>query len=124
MNNQKWCAIRFGLGPFAVLICINDLLFYTHEEAKLVLFADATSIDITPDRQELTEEIVNDVFQKIIKWFSANGLSLNFDKTQYIQFHTVNGMTLSIIIDFGKKSVTKVEYSKILDVTIDERLNS
>lgn len=52
--------------------------------AKLVLFADDTIVAITSDKQELTDGIVNDVFQKITKWFSTNGLSFNFDKTQYM----------------------------------------
>lgn len=102
---------------------INDLPLYIREDAKLILFAHGTSIVITPNEQESAEEIVNNVFQKITKWFSANGLSLNFEKIQFIQFCTINGITPLINIDYEQKSVAKVEYSKFLGVCIDAKLN-
>lgn len=81
------------MGPLLSLICLNHLPFYIYEDSKLIISTDDIGMTITHDKQELTDEIATNVFQEIIKWFSANGLSLNFDKAQYLQFHIVNGMS-------------------------------
>lgn len=128
-DSSNWGVIKNGvpqgsiLGPLLFLIYVNDLPLYIHEDANLVLFADDTSIVITPNKPELAEEIANTVVQKVIKWFSANGLSLNPEKTQYIQFCTGKGSTPLINIDYDQKSLAKVESSKFLGISIDEKLN-
>jgi hypothetical protein len=49
---------------------------------------DDTSIIITGLNPMNFETIVNKVFQDINKWFTTNLLSLNVDKTQFMQFIT------------------------------------
>jgi hypothetical protein len=51
-----------------------------------ILFADDTSIIFTNSKSEDFKNDINIVFESLNKWFEANKLSLNFDKTHYIQF--------------------------------------
>jgi hypothetical protein len=54
----------------------------------MVLFADDTSIIIT-DTNKLDFNIdINQTFQDINTWFNVNLLTLNFNKTHYLEFRT------------------------------------
>lgn len=67
------------------LLYINDLPKVIQSKATPILFADATSTLITsPNSSELKNDI-NIVFKQINIWFEANLLSLNLDKTHFIQ---------------------------------------
>jgi len=56
----------------------------------MVLFMDDTSIIIT-DTNKLDFNInVNQTFQDINTWFNVNLLTLNFNKTQYLELRTKN----------------------------------
>jgi hypothetical protein len=56
--------------------------------ANPVLFADDTSMNITkPDLTEFTNSI-NENSLKLNRWFKSSSLSLNFDKTRFLQFFT------------------------------------
>ena len=58
--------------------------------ANPVLFADDTSMIITnPDLMEFTNSI-NENSIKLNRWFKSNSLSLNIDKTQFLQFFYKN----------------------------------
>jgi hypothetical protein len=69
---------------------INDIPKIINNKSKPVLFADDTSIIGTnPSPVDFKNDIIT-VFEHTNKWFKANLLSLNFDKTHYIQFITKN----------------------------------
>jgi len=56
------------------------------KNATLVLYAEDTSITITsPSSTEFSTE-VSTVFADINEWFKSNVLSLNLDKTHFLQF--------------------------------------
>jgi hypothetical protein len=82
-----------SLGAVVFLIYINDLPFvipYTlsNKNSSVVLFADDTSVIISEPCLMNFERILNIVFQIMKQWFNSNFLSLNFDKTYYMQFIT------------------------------------
>jgi hypothetical protein len=54
------------------------------------VFADDTSVIVNEPYLTNFESILNIVFRIIKKWFNSNLLSLNFDKTYYMQFVTKN----------------------------------
>ena len=74
------------LGPLIFLLYINDLPIATNFSASL--FADDTTL--SKSSNNLTELIMNcnDELDKAAKWFQANKLSLNIDKTNYMIFRT------------------------------------
>jgi L-rhamnose isomerase len=55
-----------------------------------VRFTDNTSIVITHPELVYLQNIMSDAFANLNKWFKANRLALNFDKTNYIKFATKN----------------------------------
>jgi hypothetical protein len=56
------------------------------KKSQPILFADDTSTIFTNSKSEDFKNDINIVFESLYKWFKANKLSLNFDKTHYIQF--------------------------------------
>ena len=76
------------MGPLLFLISINNLPRITDNDAKVVLFADDTSIIVTNSNQEGLQTTINKTLSDIISWFIANFLSLNFNKMYYLEFKT------------------------------------
>jgi hypothetical protein len=50
------------------------------------LFADDTSIIVTDTNKLNFERNVNQTFKDINTWFNANSFTLNFNKTQHVEF--------------------------------------
>jgi hypothetical protein len=76
------------LGPLLFLLYITDLPKVANDKAEVVLYADDTSITITSFNPTYFTNSANKILQHIKKWFTTNLLSLNADKTQYMQFVT------------------------------------
>ena len=119
---SKWTKIRYGvlqdsiLGPFLLLVYIKELSKAIENKAIPILFADDASIlNASPNNIQFQSDL-NIVFGQLNKWFNANLLSLNFDKTYFSQFTNKNTYVqllkqsfwsyLSIIISFGKHTLT------------------
>jgi hypothetical protein len=95
-NTSKWEIIKSGipqgsiLGPLFFLFYINDLPKIINKDNNMVLYADDTSIIIT-DINNLNYEIkLNQTIKDIMTWFNVNLLILNFNKTQYLIFRSMN----------------------------------
>jgi hypothetical protein len=78
------------LGPLVFLIYTNDLPPTLNTSSNPILFADDTSVIISNTNLDDFCTISNKFFSQIRKWFSANKLSLNLDKTNVIKFTTKN----------------------------------
>jgi hypothetical protein len=72
-----------------------------NDGSKIVLFADDTSIFITSPNLTNFENNVNKIFQDVNRWFSTNVLSINIDKTYYMQFITKNSLLVDLKITHG-----------------------
>jgi len=90
---------------------------------KPVLFADDTSMIITKsDPMEFTSTINRNII-KITRWFKSNSLSLNTDKTHFLQFHTKINQNYDIQISYENKQITKAQNIKFLGIMIGSSLS-
>jgi hypothetical protein len=88
--------------------------------ATLVLYADDTSLIITGSNPVQFSTKVNTVFANINEWFRSNLMSLNFDRTHFLQFRTKNSQKLDLNITLLNKHITNTINIKFLGLTIDE----
>ena len=107
------------LGPLLFLLYINDLPKIINKTSAPVIFADDTSILFAYSNIIEFNRNIHIVFVTFNKWFRANQLSLNFNKTNYIHFTTKRNMTLNVKICFKNNLMTKSSYTKFLGVTMD-----
>ena len=95
-NSSIWEVLKCGvpqgsiLGHQFFLIYVNDLPMVVNKDKNIVLFTDDTSIIITDSNKRDFNINSNQMFQDINSWFNINLLTLNFNKTQYLEFSTKN----------------------------------
>ena len=68
------------------------------------------------------ENHVNKIFQHVYEWFSTNLLSLNLNKTHYLQFVTKNSSLIDFNIMHGNKKLANICNRKFLGLTLDNTL--
>jgi hypothetical protein len=63
-----------------------------NNNSQPVLFADDTSIIVSkPNLVNLKNDLIFS-FEQLNAWFNINILSLNYNKTKYVQFRTTNSL--------------------------------
>ena len=97
-QNKTRCSSEFNTWSFFLLINTNDLTNITANPSKPVLFADDTSIIIANPSPSKFKEDINNIIDNINDWFRGNSLSLNFDKTYFLQFRPKNSHEINIKI--------------------------
>ena len=124
-NSSTWREVQYGVPqePLLFLIYINDLSKSVSDKSIPILFADDTSFILTSyDDSELRHK-ANEVFNIINKWFHSNSLTLNYNKTYFLQFQTKtkNGNNTQML--HINKTTATVKSIKFLGLTIDTILN-
>jgi hypothetical protein len=128
-NGSKWEIIKCGvpqgsiLGPLFFLLYINDLPKIINKNNNMVLFADDTSIIITDTNKLNFERNLNQTFRDINTWFNVNLLTLNYNKTQYVEFRPMNYYTVTTQVSYDRTKLTNVTESKFLGLIIDSTLS-
>jgi len=111
------------LGPLLFLIYINDLPKTINENNIPILFADDTSIIVeSPNPRDFQTKMV-EAFDRVNKWFKVNSLSINVEKTHYIQFKTKNKPTFDISIICDNNLITPVSNIKFLGIYLQDSIN-
>ena len=82
------CGVPQGsiLGPLLFIIYVNDLCSVS-KIFEPIIFADDTNLFFSHKSIKELFHIANLELNKVFKWFNANKLSLNKDKTKYKFFH-------------------------------------
>jgi len=125
----EWDKIKHGvpqgsiLGPLFFLIYINDLLNIIADPSRPVLFADDTSIIITNPSPSKFKEDINNIIDNINDWFRGNSLSLNCDKTYFLQFRPKNCHEINIKTSCDNKLIKETKNTKFLGLDIDSSLS-
>ena len=109
------------LGPLLFLIYINDIPLAS--KAKLILFADDTSITLSSKNINNLHKSINNELIAINDWLSANKLLLNTAKTKAMLFNKSNILAKqNSPIMINNSIIEIVDNFKFLGVTIDNKL--
>jgi len=101
---------RSVLGPVLFLLYVNDIANAIPGE-QVKLFADDTNLFISKKTAQDTVAVTNNCIDALYKWFVANWLGINFDKTCYIVFRPNKADTTDITYLF------KITQSKELTIS-------
>jgi hypothetical protein len=111
------------LGPLLFLIYFNDLPTTINDKTAPILFADDTSIIVKSSNSKDFQTNMVTAFNCVNKWFKVNLLSINVDKTHYIQFKAKNKPILDINIICNDNLITTVPKIKFLGTYIHDSIN-
>ena len=89
----------------------------------MVLFADDTSLLITGFNKLVFNINMNQSLRSIISWFNSNLLTLNFNKTHYVEFRTKNYYQVQTTVKYEHKDISSSTETKFLGLIINETLS-
>jgi hypothetical protein len=118
-SSSEWELIKCGvpqgsiLGPLFFLLFINDLPASINKNNKMVLFADDMSIIVTDTNRLDFGTNLNQTLNDIVSWFNANLLTLNFNKSQYVEFRSRNYHNITPQNCRGSYKITQGDRNKI-----------
>lgn len=107
------------LGPILFNLYINDIKSIA-KKYEINLFADDTSLFITAKTYRELETKANIALKELNNWLSANRLTLNVQKTHYIDFSTKKDSEISLKI--SDKQIERVKETKYLGIILQENL--
>jgi hypothetical protein len=126
---SDWGIVKHGvpqgsiLGPLLFLLYVNDLPEIVKDNAEIVLYADDTSIII--NRPNITDftNCANKVLNDINKWLTINLLSLNTDKTEYMQFVRKSSSLKEVHLMYNGKEIVNSSNVNFLGLSLDSTLS-
>jgi len=110
------------LGPSLFLNYINDLSLILERYSFPVFFADDTSVVITDTNSTNFLSNSREIFSHLNKWYSANLLKLNYDKTNFLHFTTKNSLILDMKFEYNNKAIYIKLDTKFLWTIMDSTL--
>ena len=111
------------LGPLLFLLYINDMPSVS-KLLKFHLFADDTSIFFSDQNLRNLENTVNHELTKVSDWLTANKLTLNVEKSNFLLISSSqHNLSYQVNLSIDDKSIVQKDCIKYLGVIIDKNLN-
>jgi hypothetical protein len=103
------------------------ILFYlpkaVNNNSKPVLFADDTSLIVSNLNLVNFKNDHIFSFEQLNAWFNTNLLSLNYNKTQYVQFRVTISLPTQVVISYKNKCIVSDTNTRFLGITMDSSLS-
>jgi len=128
-DSSEWEFINNGipqgsvLGHLLFLIYVNDLPKIIPDYTNIILFADDTSLLVTDSNNKDFNININQSLTSLITWFNSNLLTLNFNKTHFIEFRMKNYHQVQTKVLYEHKVISNSTETKFLGLIIDETLS-
>ena len=90
------------------------------EKANIRTFADDTTLFYSSNSLQDLEKTINEEFNHLLSYCSANKLSVNFKKTHYM---TVSSPQKANKLKLNSRNIEEKNYIKYLGICIDKNLN-
>jgi len=115
------CGVPQGstLGPLLFLLYVNDI-FRVLPGENVKLFADDTNLFISGVDVNTLNQKCNYCIDTINRWFVANRLHMNVDKTNIMVFPKAKA--IDICVKLSDIIITKVQYCRYLGIFLDDTL--
>jgi hypothetical protein len=113
------------LGPILFLFYINYLPKAVNNNSKPILFADDTNV-IVSNANICVVNFKNELifsFEQLNAWINTSLLSLNYNKTQYVQFRPTNSLPTQVGISHKNKYIVNDANTRFLGITMDSSLS-
>lgn len=115
------------IGPFLFLVFANDLLNFIEQGAsdvRVTAYADDTNILIIDRSTDAVIKKTEIIYDRICLWSQKNHLTLNINKTNFVQFSNNRSSLGEIGIFEGKdNALSSCSTSKMLGITFDCGMN-
>jgi hypothetical protein len=125
----NWETVKSGvaqgsvLRPLLFILYINDFPRGINTYSKPVLFADDISVLIIANNLSNLQMRSSSILTHMSKWFAANGLSLNIDKTNVIKFSLSHLQEDLFQFPYRDKEIKEVTNIKFVGLEIDKHLS-
>ena len=108
------------LSPILYLVYVNDINKFSQSNSiNLNLFADDTSLTICNNNKSDLENNANLQLNLLNKWFQANKLTINKEKTNYLYYRNTENLNLNI----ENNHLEQRDSIKYLGLILDKDLN-
>ena len=92
------------------------------KDANIILFVDDTSTTVTSSNDIHLKILMNEILMDKNKWLKTNPLSLNFSKTNCLEFRKRN-FNDNINVCYNNHRITNTSQTKFLGLIIDDTLS-
>ena len=115
-QNKTRCSSRFYTWSFVLL----NLYKWSSKYNSRPTETDSIITNLSPSK---FKEVINNITENINDWFRGNSLSLNFDKTYFLQFRPKNSHQINIKVSCDNKLIKETKNTKFSGLDIDSSLS-
>ena len=127
-STSSWELMKHGvpqgsvLGPLLFLIYINDPAHTLRKYRTPVLLADDTSIIISSTNENEFKNKLSFAINEMATWCKSNVLTLNLQKTKFMQFLTNHHKKIDMHITIMDQAIPNITSTKFLGLFLDNKL--